>query len=68
MLLDFGQLSREIEMISGLKPLPQRAFVEDYIKAYYLPEVCLESWVKQHQVNIIYSFKYPKILRFSSFL
>lgn len=35
MLLDFGQLSREIEMISGLKPLPQRSFVEDYIKGWF---------------------------------
>jgi hypothetical protein len=38
MLLDFGQLSQELEMISGLKPLPQKSYVEDYIKAYYLPE------------------------------
>jgi hypothetical protein len=51
MLLDFGQLSQEIESVSGLKPLPQRSFVEDYIKAYYLPEICLESWAKQHQAS-----------------
>jgi hypothetical protein len=48
MLLDFGQLSRELEMISGLKPLPQRAYVEDYIKAYYLPEGMHQSWSEQH--------------------
>lgn len=63
MLLDFGQLGQELELISGLKPLPQRSFVEDYIKAYYLPEGWLvvlirfyarlflgmhQSWAEQH--------------------
>lgn len=56
MLLDFGQLNNELELISGLKPLPHKAYVETYIKAYYLPESCLESWVQQHPVSYILRF------------
>ncbi|KAI6223637.1 Coiled-coil domain-containing protein [Aphelenchoides fujianensis] len=48
MLLDFQQLNHDIEAISDLKPVPHKAFVEDYVKAFYLPESCIEEWIRQH--------------------
>ena len=32
------------------RPLPNHGLVEDYIKAYYLSESDLESWLIQHTV------------------
>ncbi|CAF1193168.1 unnamed protein product, partial [Didymodactylos carnosus] len=46
MQLDFQQLLRKLEQIVvDLKPLPHREFVENYIKAYYLPEQSVEQWI-----------------------
>jgi len=45
MQLDFQQLLLVMEKISNLRPLPNREYVESYIKAYYLPEVSLEQWI-----------------------
>ena len=33
-----------------VRPLPNHAYVEDYIKAYYLSEKDTEEWLKKHQV------------------
>uniref|UniRef100_A0A914ED59 Coiled-coil domain-containing protein 132 n=1 Tax=Acrobeloides nanus TaxID=290746 RepID=A0A914ED59_9BILA len=49
MLLDFQQLIGEMESMAGLRPLPHKSYVEEYIKAYYLPESNLETWMVQHQ-------------------
>ncbi|KAH7726604.1 Protein VESA-1 [Aphelenchoides avenae] len=49
MLLDFEQLTRELESMTGIRPIPYKSFVEDYIKAYYLPEDCLGDWIAKHQ-------------------
>lgn len=51
MLLDFEHLTREIEILSGIKPIPHRLYVEEYIKAFYLPENCLEEWIAKHPVR-----------------
>ena len=32
------------------RPIPGREFVEVYIKAYYLPEAQLETWIHDHKV------------------
>jgi hypothetical protein len=33
------------------RPIPYREFVESYIKAYYLPEAQLETWIRDHKVS-----------------
>ena len=33
------------------RPIPGREYVEGYIKAYYLPEAQLESWIREHKVH-----------------
>lgn len=32
------------------RPIPDREYVEGYIKAYYLPESQLEGWLPEHRV------------------
>ncbi|CAF0983402.1 unnamed protein product [Adineta steineri] len=55
MQLDFQQLLRRLErVIEDMKPLPHKEFVENYIKAYYLPEQSIDQWVRE---NIIYTTK-----------
>ena len=51
MQLDFQQLVRKLETITVLRPIPERSFVENYIKAYYLPESALEQWIAEHTVR-----------------
>ncbi len=46
MQLDFQQLVGRLERL--VRPLPHKAFVENYIKAYYLPESSLEQWISTH--------------------
>ncbi|KAK9886357.1 hypothetical protein WA026_015875 [Henosepilachna vigintioctopunctata] len=48
MQLDFTQFLSKFEKISNLKPVPHKAYVENYVKAYYLPEYELENWMKEH--------------------
>nr|XP_022907569.1 syndetin-like [Onthophagus taurus] len=48
MQLDFTQFLSKFEKISQLKPVPHREYVENYVKAYYLPENELEKWIKDH--------------------
>lgn len=33
------------------RPVPEREYVENYIKAFYLSEALLEQWLKDHQVQ-----------------
>lgn len=49
MQLDFTQFLSNFEKISGLRPIPHKEYVENYVKAYYLPEPELENWIKQHK-------------------
>ncbi|VDN35733.1 unnamed protein product [Gongylonema pulchrum] len=48
MQLDFQQLLVKLEQIVEFSPIPHRAYVENYIKAYYLPESSMETWIQQH--------------------
>ncbi|KAK6015831.1 hypothetical protein OSTOST_18696 [Ostertagia ostertagi] len=48
MQLDFQHLLLKLEPICGLRPVPHTAFVEGYIKAFYLPENGLEEWISKH--------------------
>ncbi|XP_064613648.1 LOW QUALITY PROTEIN: syndetin-like [Liolophura sinensis] len=50
MQLDFQQYITKLEKLTDVRPLPDRDFVESYIKAYYLPEAQLEQWVREHKV------------------
>ncbi|CAL1535105.1 unnamed protein product [Lymnaea stagnalis] len=49
MQLDFQQFLTKLDQIVELRPIPEREFVEAYIKAYYLPESQLEGWVHDHK-------------------
>eukprot|EP00057_Strongylocentrotus_purpuratus_P016470 XP_011670944.1 PREDICTED: coiled-coil domain-containing protein 132 isoform X1 [Strongylocentrotus purpuratus] len=49
MQLDFQQFLIKIEGIAQVKPVPDREFVEAYVKAYYLSEADMELWVKEHK-------------------
>ena len=50
MQLDYRQFVVKLEkLFSGeLKPLPYQDYVSNYVKAYYIPEMDLEGWVKLH--------------------
>ncbi|KHJ74986.1 hypothetical protein OESDEN_25398 [Oesophagostomum dentatum] len=48
MQLDFHHLLSKLEAVCNLHPVPHAAFVEDYIKAFYLPENGLEEWISKH--------------------
>ncbi|CAD6190376.1 unnamed protein product [Caenorhabditis auriculariae] len=48
MQLDFQNILIKLEPISGMRPVPHAAFVDSYIKAYYLPESGLEQWIASH--------------------
>lgn len=48
MLLDTEQLNIHLETLSDLKPVPFKSHVEDYVKAFYLPETCLPDWISSH--------------------
>ncbi|VDO50147.1 unnamed protein product [Brugia timori] len=56
MQLDFQQLIAKLEQLIDFMPIPHKAYVENYIKAYYLPESSMESWILQHRVSNIYCF------------
>lgn len=49
MQLDFTQFLTKFEKISSLKPVPHKEYVENYVKAYYLPDNELEKWIKEHK-------------------
>jgi len=51
MQLDFTQFLSKFEKISSLRPVPHKDYVENYVKAYYLPENELEKWIRSHNVN-----------------
>lgn len=50
MQLDFQQLVVKIEEEFDIRPIPDKDFVETFIKAYYLPDSSIEKWVKEHPV------------------
>ncbi|CAG7821256.1 unnamed protein product [Allacma fusca] len=50
MQLDFTQFLSKLEKISpvSLKGLPDREYVDNYVKAYYLPESIMEEFIQSH--------------------
>ncbi|GAV02132.1 hypothetical protein RvY_12734 [Ramazzottius varieornatus] len=49
MQLDYQQFIMNAEKLTLLRPVPDREFVDAYVKAFYLPEDALEKWVKDHK-------------------
>ncbi|XP_060534233.1 syndetin [Cylas formicarius] len=49
MQLDFTQFLSKFEKISSLRPVPHKEYVENYVKAFYLPESELEKWIREHR-------------------
>jgi len=48
------------------RPIPDREFVEGYIKAYYFPENQLEGWLPEHRVGPPFSqYEFVTFLRVS---
>lgn len=58
MQLDLQQLISRIEQICNIHPVPHKAYVENYIKAYYLPESSFEQWIQQHSVCFFFPFRF----------
>lgn len=51
MQLDFQQFLTKLEKLTDIRPIPDKEFVETYIKAYYLTENDMERWIKEHRVR-----------------
>lgn len=49
MQLDFQQFLIKLEKLTDIRPIPDKEFVETYIKAYYLTENDMERWIKEHR-------------------
>ncbi|XP_028926247.1 syndetin isoform X1 [Ornithorhynchus anatinus] len=49
MQLDFQQFLTKLEKLTDIRPIPDKEFVETYIKAYYLTENDMERWIKEHR-------------------
>ncbi|XP_033847411.1 syndetin [Periophthalmus magnuspinnatus] len=49
MQLDFQQFLMKLEKLTDLRPVPDKEFVETYIKAYYLTEGDMEQFIKNHR-------------------
>ncbi|XP_033950053.1 syndetin-like [Pseudochaenichthys georgianus] len=49
MQLDFQQFLMKLEKLTDLRPIPDKEFVETYIKAYYLTENDMEQFIKNPQ-------------------
>ena len=41
----------KLEKLTDIRPIPDKEFVETYIKAYYLTENDMERWIKEHRVR-----------------
>ncbi|XP_065839973.1 syndetin-like isoform X2 [Oscarella lobularis] len=49
MQLDFQQFLVKLEQLTNIRPIPDKQYVETYIKAYYLTEADLEQWLRTHK-------------------
>ncbi|XP_053302914.1 syndetin [Pleuronectes platessa] len=49
MQLDFQQFLMKLEKLTDMRPIPDKEFVETYIKAYYLTENDMEQFIKNHR-------------------
>lgn len=55
MQLDFQQLIVKLEKLCDVRPIPDKDYVEHYIKAYYLPDSSIEKWISDHPVSFLFS-------------
>ena len=46
--MNFQQFLMKLEGVTSVRPLPDKQLVENYVKAYYLPETALEDWVMEN--------------------
>lgn len=58
MQLDFTHFISILELISGSKHPKHKDYVDQYVKAYYLPKDLLENWIIEHKQKQIYSNKH----------
>ncbi|XP_077862394.1 syndetin-like [Saccoglossus kowalevskii] len=49
MQLDFQQFLMKLEKLTDIRPIPDREYVETYIKAFYLTENDMEQWIRDHR-------------------
>lgn len=49
MQLDFQQYLMKLEKLTDIRPIPDREFVETYVKAFYLTENEMERWIREHK-------------------
>lgn len=57
MQLDFAHFVSILELLSGLKFATHHRYVDNYIKAYYLPKDLLETWIYEEKAKRTYSTK-----------
>lgn len=57
MQLDFAHFMSILELLSGLKFQPHHRYVDNYVKAYYLPKDLLEAWICEEKAKRTYSMK-----------
>lgn len=57
MQLDFAHFMSILELISNLKYPLHHAYVDGYIKAYYMPKDLLEVWIVEEKLKNMYSIK-----------
>jgi len=50
-LMDVEHLFKKLEELIGLRPFPHRLYVENYVKAFFLPSDELNQWIVRHTVN-----------------
>ncbi|XP_058972812.1 syndetin [Pocillopora verrucosa] len=49
MQLDYQQYLMKLEKLTDIRPIPDREFVETYVKAFYLTENEMERWIREHK-------------------
>ena len=52
---------------SCFRPLPHKEFVENYIKAYYLPEHLIDQWIIENTVWKSRMVSFPHLRPFAFF-
>lgn len=57
MQLDFAHFMSILELLSGLKFPSHHRYVDNYIKAYYMPKDLLEAYVCEEKAKRTYSTK-----------
>lgn len=51
MQLDLQQYLTKLDRLTDVRPLPMRELPEALIKAFYLPEAALDTWIRDHRAE-----------------